>query len=439
MTVDPGEAKLAPGASLTVNLMLELGYREGSYVHQVMIYTNDPARPVTRVDVKLMVPMAVKFTPRANLIGLVPRGPELATRRFELGIYAADKKTLEPPRVTSTSAYLSVAEVVPQKAPNGLPYHLVKLALDPSIPYGDYSESLLVETMHPDQPKLTIPVRWRIAYDLVAPDPVDPGVLEEGRPTTGVFTVRNLGTRSVNVLRAVAKLGVPAEVKVAPKDKDLEVTLSLPEGPRAWTLRGFIELHTDHPDHPVFPIRVEGKVWARDPFARMTVDQAGDTEFFEVLKEALLNEEALPMPRVLKGVLGGYNDSRVTAILLRALREGEYFPIRARAAEALGLLKSTRALDALMRAATDDVDDDVRRQAATAVVRMLGKEALPLLELVMLDEEEFTREHGTVLLGEIDDPRSVRLLQTALDDPELIVVESAKKSLKLLGAEDLVR
>jgi hypothetical protein len=313
------------------------------------------------------------------------------------------------------------------------------MALDPAIPYGDYDESLTIETMHPDQPTLTVPARWRVARDLVAPDPLEPGLMEEGRETKGTFLVRNLGTRQVKVVRTTTNLGVPAEVSVVPKDLDLEVTLSIPGGPKPWALRGTVELYTDHPDQPVVTIRVEGKVYARDPFAQIAADGRGDAEFLEVLEEALFNEEGVPMPRILKGILGGVNDDRVTDLLLRALNENEYFPVRARAAEALGLLQSKRALQTLVRAATYDLDNDVRNQAATAVYRIIGKDAFPLLELVLLDEEEFTREHVALLLGEIDDPRSVRLLRGLLKDPEAIVVAAASESLKRLGADEVTR
>jgi HEAT repeat protein len=133
------------------------------------------------------------------------------------------------------------------------------------------------------------------------------------------------------------------------------------------------------------------------------------------------------------------NDDRVSDLLVHALQDNEYFTVRARAAETLGVLKSRRAVGALTRAATYDLDNDVRAQSATAVYRILGKDALPLLELVLRDEDEFTRDHIATLLGEIDDPHSIRLLRALLKDPDGLVVSTAKESLKQLAVDEVPR
>jgi HEAT repeat protein len=134
----------------------------------------------------------------------------------------------------------------------------------------------------------------------------------------------------------------------------------------------------------------------------------------EPLIEALKGEYVEPCAEA-AWALGEIRDSRAIEPLMTALRD-ERELVCVAAAETLGDMGVERATDQLI-ATLGDEDDWVREVAANALVR-LGKFAVQPLTRALNSTNAKIRRGATYALGQIQDPRAVPSLVTALADKE---------------------
>jgi hypothetical protein len=244
--------------------------------------------------------------------------------------------------------------------------------------------------------------------------------------------VRNRSDRDIDVLRAEAKLPVPADVQVTREGKNLKVVTRIEGAPAFTRLFGEIELHTDNPDEPLVKLPVFGGVLAAHPFDQARAG-ADDPRFLAIVKDALFRGERIPADRFFSDVLGGVRDDRAVDVLIRALDEGD-LETRMRAVELLAAFKTPKVLDRFRLAITDDPEEFVRRRAVIAYADALGKAAVPAVLLALQDNEAWVREDAATYLGKLGDPRAIPALRAASNDPDADTRTAVREALISLQA-----
>ncbi len=418
---------LPPGGSrdLPFEFRAEI-WEEAAFREWIMIYSNDPVDPLVKVRVQGGLQAPVSWTPKFPMVGFTRRDKTEPIRLVQIS--ARDRTPIGPVRVTSLVPFTQ-AKVTPV----GPEQYRVDMTLDPDVPLGPLVGWVRIDTAHPKLPTLLIPVRATVLGDLYPrPYQFDFGIVEEGTPAVATITLRNQGARTVHVLKVEPQLAVPARVTVTPQGKSYRIIVQIPSAPPRWSLKGVVNIFTDHPREPVVQVPAVGWVAAKNPFA---LADGNDADLFALLKAALLEDEnKLPSDEIVPTILGGVSDDRTVSLLLRALKE-EHFLIRQRATEVLGLLKSRRALEVIRAAVTDDEHSEVRRTAAAALAEIAGREALPTLLLALQDNDDWVRDDAADLLGQLGDRRAIPALQVALKDESKDVRATAARSLKALAGE----
>jgi len=132
--------------------------------------------------------------------------------------------------------------------------------------------------------------------------------------------------------------------------------------------------------------------------------------------------------------LGKLGDARAVKPLSVAVKDDEEWPVRKDAANALGELGDARAVEPLLVALKEKKDDysyEVQMAAAAALAKLGDpKAAGPLADVLKRDHEWPVRQAAAQALGEIGDARAAEPLRAALKDAEERVQASAAEALE---------
>ena len=307
------------------------------------------------------------------------------------------------------------------------------MTMDESMPVGRVSESIKVLTEHPKVPIVEVPILGIVAGDL---DPegrrIDFGFIKEGQPASITFRLKNRGARETKVVRAEAKLPVPAEVEVTPEANEFKIVVRVGPQPAFTRLVGKVELHTDNSAEPLATLEVYGGVLSNQPFEQAARD-GSDARLKAIVFDALTRGERIPEDKFFSEILVGVRDHRATALLLDAAEKGD-LQTRMRAVELLASFKTPDVIERVAKLVTDDPHEFVRRRAVAAHVQQLGKGALPVLLIALQDNESWVKEDVAVFLGKLGDPSAIPALKTALSDPDPDVNSAVREAFIALQA-----
>jgi HEAT repeat protein len=135
------------------------------------------------------------------------------------------------------------------------------------------------------------------------------------------------------------------------------------------------------------------------------------------------------------------NNKDAIVLLLRCL-EDDYFPIRERAANALGELRYVQAINPLIKHLQSDEDFDVRSTAASSLGKLKAMEAFPMLITALEDKSPAVRGSAADALGKLGKPEAIEPLSKLLTDrdfehyfdfPGQFVCEYVAEALKAIG------
>jgi hypothetical protein len=424
---------ILPGEESFLLVELDMRLHESPVDEQILIYSNDPVRPLVKAKVRANLQLPIIWTPKMLPIGWVPRNKELPHLRFRtIKIAPNDGRPIGPLRVTTSSPHFSV-ETTKESGSFRL-----RIRIETSVPLGPFEHTIRIETRHPEIPVIEIPVRGGILGAVYATVHwVDFGLIEPGRPAVAKFLVKNLSDRELHIIKADPHVAAMAVVDTMRQKNDIEVTIQLPHPPPLHNLEGRLDLHTNHPEHPLISVPLRGWVWAPKPF-ELVAAEGREPQLLALVKEALFRRNAISAEDVLTRILGGVRDERTASLLLQALSD-DHWLIRTRAAEVLGALGHTSAMKALQRAVTDDPDEDVRRAAVTALAQIAAGHAIPHLLLAIQDNDAWVRAEAVAMLGQIGDARVLPQLRPLVMDPDEDVREVARQALGILagGIDDV--
>jgi hypothetical protein len=422
----PTAASVPAGKDVAIAVEIEPTPMEESIEEEILLYTNDRATPLGRIRITGSVGGPIRILPPAVAVGAIYRGDLDRMEVAPVRLIAADRTPLGEVKLSPSKPWIHPTAT---KLDDGS--FEVTIKLTSAAPVGPLKESVRVET---DRAAVVqIPVLGTVVGDLDSGGRrVDFGLIKEQQPASVTFRLPNRGENPIKIMRAEAKIGVPAEVEVTPEDKVFKIVLRVGPQPAFARLTGAIELHTDAPDEPLVRLEVYGGVLGTNPFDQAKAE-GSDDRFFEIVKDALRRGERIPEAAFFAQVFGGVKDERAVSMLTRAATEAD-LAARMRAVELLAGFKTPEVIDRLRFLTTDDSHHFVRRLALVGYAEAKGKASVPTLLLALQDDDPWVREDAAIYLGKLGDASVIPALKAALNDPDQDASNAIRAALATLQA-----
>ncbi|MDO8587289.1 MAG: cysteine peptidase family C39 domain-containing protein [Armatimonadota bacterium] len=248
---------IAPGCSALVQVAFDLSNLRSTQQQSLLIYSNDPVTPIVHLRIVGCVrPLSVAHYPPYIDFGRVENS-KTSTR-----VMVIPDSSRESVNYSDTPLILKLiasnSKWVSAKLVKSVGEHAyrITLSLKPGAPIGPLDSSVVVESNHPAQPRLQVPVRALITGDLATSTPsVFFGAVTKGQRVERSFSLSSMAkkpivVRSVNVTSEYAKAVVD---DLSDKDEP-RVRVTLSENCPLGYLFGEIVLATDRKNEPVLRV-----------------------------------------------------------------------------------------------------------------------------------------------------------------------------------------
>ena len=264
------KAEIAPGAKLELVAKTELlKERPGAILKQIEIQSNDPAKPKQMLEMKILSIEYIKPEPsRARWISV----QQEMDGTISPILTAVDRQSfhilkISPPPPGITYAYNTADATDAAKAPApGTASSTWKfvLTLKKDAPVGAIVGNLMVETDHPKQKIVPIPLSGFMRPVLaVTPFEVKLGEVAQVSAKNHEFLVRNFATEPIAVTRIEHNLSGFGEAAIEAVEMGRRYKVRLPmdlaKSP-AGPFEGWIKIYTDSKKQPVYTVPVEGTI-----------------------------------------------------------------------------------------------------------------------------------------------------------------------------------
>jgi hypothetical protein len=246
-----------PGESTEIEVEWKTKDAVGEFKKNVTIATNDPDRPEFLLNVHGQVhsPVVVLPEPAENVITIGQIANDSSTF-FTLAIFSPERPDLKILKVAPSKADLIVPTIVPLTTEelaqlNTKGGYRVNFEIKPGMPLGAMREELLIETDHPDMPKL----QYTLTGVTSGPINLMPGNIR--------IVALHKNDSASGQLNMLVREGRPTEFTVAQKPENVDVsitpndtptqkgryrlTVTVPPGRASGMIDGEIILKTDHP------------------------------------------------------------------------------------------------------------------------------------------------------------------------------------------------
>jgi hypothetical protein len=246
-----------PGASTEIEVKWETKDMVGEFGKNVTISTNDPRRPEFRLNVHGLVhnPVMVLPPPQENTIALGLISNDEPTKS-SIAVFSPNRPELKLKKIVTSKPdlieikpiALSQTELAQIKAKGG---YRVTLEIKPGLPQGSLREELIIETDHPDQPRL----QYTLTGTVTGPISVIPASLsmvtvsgKKGGRSELTLLVREGRSTGFTITHKPEKVEVSLEPNETPTLKGrYRLTVTVPPGSPAFQVADEIVLKTDHP------------------------------------------------------------------------------------------------------------------------------------------------------------------------------------------------
>lgn len=265
-TVAQFDRTIAPGASGKVHAVLDTSTFAGAIAKGIAVLTNDPAKPRLELTVKAEVrPHLIADPGFARFIQPQHSDPGMVEQR----VWTKSFDELEILDVTSPYPFLKVRHapitVAADRHEDGVgPQHELTFVLDYSqAPVGTLAEYVVVETNHPQQPQLKIPVSGFIRpLVVVTPDTADFGSLTlDAEGADGTLILKHYGAQPLEISAAESSVpGVQVAVEPVEPGSEFNVRVQLPPDMPKGPFAGTISLTTNNPRKPTVEIPLRGSI-----------------------------------------------------------------------------------------------------------------------------------------------------------------------------------
>ena len=259
VTID--SSPVPPGGRAAVRVEIGTTHRTGPSIVVVELKTNDPERPLVRLEISLTVRASILADPgfaRYNFVqggrpGVI-RETVFATDDAPFAVLGVDSPV---PALVPRWRPASPSERLPERSG---PQWVVDLTLSPYAPVGPLAAEVVVRVDHPRQKQLMIPVTGFVRPMLaVTPPEADLGDLEI-EPVTARLHVRNFGEDPVTLRSATCDVrGSTVEIRPLEPGRTWQLVLRIPAGAPGSLVTGWLRLETSSSTQPEVDVPVRGR------------------------------------------------------------------------------------------------------------------------------------------------------------------------------------
>lgn len=263
-TVVDFDRTISPGESGTITAEVDTSRLMGPITAQLIVETNEPDAEPIQLKVKAVVDTLLHAVPGYARWIYVQHEPEGTISQT---IWSKDGRSFDVRAVEAPAPYIDVSfhEATADEREEDKPgsQWIVAATLDAEAPVGPLSGSLEIQTDHPKQTSLSIPVSGFVRPTLfISPESGDLGTIEVSEPTQTAFTVRNFASDPIAITEAETSIdGIESTVEPIEEGRRYRVVLefdpsTIDEGPFA----GELTLRTDHREIPELRKELSGTV-----------------------------------------------------------------------------------------------------------------------------------------------------------------------------------
>jgi len=254
-----------PGQEGTISATFDTTHFSGEKAKGITVYSNDPQQPVTALTLQGEITVEVAADPAQLYVGRVHRGDEII---ISVDVFYDADKPIEITKVENSHPSVSVQpEDLTKEGKKGKKL-LVTLKKD--APLGRLNDQITVTTTSQKKPQIEIPVFGSIEGDMVVlPPQVSFGVVRTGESKTLELSIKNRGTKPVQVLRVEnSSPAIVAEVTPVKQGEEYRLTLRATGENKVGRIQGEVQVFTDHPEEKVLTIPLYGMVAAAEQAKR---------------------------------------------------------------------------------------------------------------------------------------------------------------------------
>lgn len=262
-TVAKYDRRIAPGATGSVEAVVETEKIRGAIAKTVHVLTNDPDNPKISLVIKANVKARIEADPGyARFIAVQGEGAQTSTQT----VWAPGRSDFEVVRVVSPYRFVTAdfrrAAEGEGKAGRGEPEWSIDLTLAANAPAGALADHLQVHTNHPQQKVLEIPVSGFVRPVLtVTPRIADFGRRELTEPQTASLEIKNLGAAAVSLGEVASTVeGLEAAVEPLEEGRRYKVVLTLSPSMAKGPFTGKLTIATTSSRLPRLEVDVKGVV-----------------------------------------------------------------------------------------------------------------------------------------------------------------------------------
>lgn len=263
-TVAEFDKTIAPGQTGKIHAVIDTVTFNGPISKGVAVATSDPDTPEIQLTIQAKVEPYLSARPGYARYIYVKGEP--VTALIGQTIWAPDGTPFDVLKVESPAPYLKTSfreakDSEKQPDVKGKQWR-VDILLADDAPVGALSETVVVQTNHPKQALVHIPVSGFVRPTIAVTPPVaDFGDVELKEPLRKSLNLRNFATESIKITSVDEALnGVEAQLEPLQDGREYQVRLTLKPELGKGPFNGKLTIHTDSPKIPVIEVPVKGTV-----------------------------------------------------------------------------------------------------------------------------------------------------------------------------------
>jgi len=263
-TVAEFDKTVAPGKAGMVRAKVDTSEFKGPIAKSILVMTNDPDTPTTRLVVKAEVQPYVEVLPRPLVRFNAIRGENAVQK---LTVVSERNEPFEVTKVETNVPYLKASfrklgkdELIKGKFKD---QYEVTLTLTGDAPIGPVSAAAVIHTTHPKQPKLEVRVFGVVRALLhVTPTQVQFGTVNpKDKPGRNVIVLNNRKETAVHVKNVtIDDPAFEAQAFTMEDGKRYQITIMVKPDASAGQHKATLTITTDDPDHPELKVPVVANV-----------------------------------------------------------------------------------------------------------------------------------------------------------------------------------
>jgi hypothetical protein len=263
-TVASFDAAIPPGGEGKVRAELDTqAMPAGAIAKGLTVFTNDVANPMIQLTIRAQVRAALDAQPGYFRFIHTHGAPAETASQV---VWSADQAALQVTSVASSLPSFTVnfrpAGPGEREAQGKGQQWVIVGTLAAEPPTGPLMGEVTVETNHPRQPVLHIPVTGYV-HPLVAvtPPTADFGSFSGGEPRLASVLIKNNGQSPLRLLAVDTDVrGLSARIEEREKGKRFDVALTLAAGAPKGPFAGMLRVRTDSTRVPLLEVPVKGEV-----------------------------------------------------------------------------------------------------------------------------------------------------------------------------------